>query len=534
MSEALMLLINFNQFRCARLPRHFSQSQPVHSRSFERHASAFDKSQVAAPKALSFEDLGLHPPIVSSLQAAFPDIRRPTQAQGKLIPAVLSGQDILLQDQTGSGKSFGLVLALLNKPRVEKRKSQKATITSVFIVPHRDLAYQFHNWVRRMFQPAASASSPSISSIAQVLVRDSRGSGLSVLHENPPHLLFATPQALMDMWREEPDALQLRTLSAIVVDEADYLIETVDYSASTSRKPRRLKRKQHPGDTRAFLDIVYGNNARPVDDEYVPPERDRSPQLIVSSATLPSHLIEYVCEESSWLVRDTWVSITDDTSRSRQPRSRVSHSVLVVCDDHVRNITGAGPPAPVLDDAPSASTEVEADDPVLEFDAPLVEKYAQTASPFNPLAMETIAMVFAADVPSIALLVIPSALPIQRAVFELRQVGVNAHGLDLWKDRPVRRGAVRENPTLLVCTWANMRGLDVVGLTHVFVLGLPDDASGGATAYVHIAGRVGRLESTDRRRGGKVVTVVEEGQEEAVRRMLKWICGEASEMTIGL
>jgi superfamily II DNA/RNA helicase len=155
----------------------------------------------------------------------------------------------------------------------------------------------------------------------------------------------------------------------------------------------------------------------------------------------------------------------------------------------------------------------------------------QSASPFNPLALETIAMIFAADVPSIALLVIPSTAPVQRAIFELREVGVNAHSLDLLKERTLVREAVRADPTLLVSTWANTRGLDVRELSHVFVLGIPD---GEATAYVHIAGRVGRLESREKRRKGKVVMVVDPSKEEAARALLKSVDCEAVELNVEL
>jgi hypothetical protein len=276
-------------------------------------------------------------------------------------------------------------------------------------------------------------------------------------------------------------------------------------------------------------------------DEYTPLERDRSPQLIVSSATLPSHLVEYVTEESSWLNRDNWVSITGRSSRPREPRGPqipVSHSILVVFEDNVRNIAGAVPPASSSELHPLSADHASDDDLALEADSALAKselakavyivhsnqflEYARTASPFNPLSLETIAMLFALDVPSIALLVIPSSLPVQRAVFELRGLGVNAHGLDLLKDRLPGRGTVRENPTLVISTWANTRGLDVPDLTHVFLLGLPDDATGGVNAYVHIAGRVGRLEKKQKR-SGKVIVLVESGEEEAARHILKSI-----------
>ncbi|KAJ6574999.1 P-loop containing nucleoside triphosphate hydrolase protein [Mycena capillaripes] len=528
------------RFRCITQPslrRHLSATRPACSLSYEAHAVSLENldaehSAELLPLPLktkrtpevhtrSFESLGLHPPIVSALRMAYPSIQQPTKSQEQLIPAVLAGQDIFLQDQTGSGKSFGLVLALLNRTRAVKWKSKEPAITSIFIVPHRDLAYQFHHWVERMFAPAASVPSSSISSIAQVLVRDSRGSGVSLLHENPPHLLFATPQALMDVWREQPSALHLKTLSAIVVDEADYLVPTVDYSR---RRPRNSpKKKQHAGETREFLDAVYGNNPRPVDDEYVPTERDRSPQLIISSATLPRHLVEYVSEESDWLNRDNWVSISGTQSSRRRTSSRVTHSVLVVSDDMVRNITGAVPSSSSLNELPPADEGT--DDGVPEIDPYLVQKYAQTPSPFNQLALETVAMIFAAEVPRIALLVLPSTSPVQRAIVELRGLGVHAHGLDWLKDR----GDVRSDPILLVSTWANTRGLDVGELSHVFVLGIPD---GGTTAYVHIAGRVGRLVGPKKRGRGKVVMVVAPSEEEGARELLETINCEAVRLEV--
>ncbi|KAJ7169772.1 P-loop containing nucleoside triphosphate hydrolase protein [Mycena filopes] len=477
---------------------YFSPSETIRSQSFETHASWKEKSvkrsKVAQAQSRSFETLGLHPPILTALRSAFPDIKRPTSAQQQLIPAVVGGQDVALQDRTGSGKSFGLVLALLNRSKNHH---------SLFIVPHRDLAHQCYDWVERLFAPAATAPGFSISSIAQVLVRGSGGFDLSTLRGNPPHLLFATPQALTDAWRHHPDILRLKTLSAIVVDEADYLIPTVEPSRHSPGQ-KKLKKKQHPGETREFLNAVYGDTAQEDDDDYT---RDRSPQLVISSATLPRTLQE---EVSDWINRD-WLSIS---TSSRVAKSPVSHSVLVVSEDLVRNIAGARQSSHDYFRPVDEAT----DDPVPEIDPVLAQKYAQTPSPFNPLALETVAMILAAEVPSTALLVIPSAAPVQRAVLELRDVGVHAHGLKDGLADGTRR------PTLIVSTFANTRGLDLRGLSHVFVLGIPD---GGPSAYVHIAGRVGRLQGEGRRGRGKVVLLVKPDEEDAARELLETIEEEA-------
>lgn len=158
-------------------------------------------------------------------------------------------------------------------------------------------------------------------------------------------------------------------------------------------------------------------------------------------------------------------------------------------------------------------------------------EYSNTVSPFNPNAFEAIATAFALDVPKVALLVLPSSSPIQRAVYDLREMGVNAYSLDLLEASKGRshlldgRGTgEEENPTMLVSTLATTRGLDLPELTHVFILGIPGGpkVTGRAVdGYVHIAGRVGRFG-----RGGKVITVVEKDEEVEggkMRRILKTI-----------
>lgn len=124
------------------------------------------------------------------------------------------------------------------------------------------------------------------------------------------------------------------------------------------------------------------------------------------------------------------------------------------------------------------------------------------------------AAAFALDVPSVALLSLPASAPVQRVVHALRELGVNAHSLDLLVADKGRTqllsgtaAATEDNPLLLVSTLASTRGLDLPDLTHVFMLGLPQGRR--ADAYLHVAGRVGRFG-----KAGKVVTVVEEREEE--------------------
>lgn len=118
---------------------------------------------------------------------------------------------------------------------------------------------------------------------------------------------------------------------------------------------------------------------------------------------------------------------------------------------------------------------------------------------------------FALEVPRVALMVLHPTAPVERAVQEMRALGVNAHGLDIVvRERGgsylLRKGSAPEDaPTLLVATLATIRGLDLPDLTHVFILASytgADDAL-DHDSYTHAAGRVGRFGKS-----GKVIAVL--------------------------
>lgn len=126
------------------------------------------------------------------------------------------------------------------------------------------------------------------------------------------------------------------------------------------------------------------------------------------------------------------------------------------------------------------------------------KEYEKTPSPFNPIVFEAIASCFALDVPRLALLVIPSSAPVNRTVYELRRLGVNAQGLNFEN--------IVDKACLLVGTTATTRGIDLDGLTHVFIIGIPEGPQVNGKSvdtYIHLAGRVGRFGNR-----GRVITVV--------------------------
>jgi len=203
------------------------------------------------------------------------------------------------------------------------------------------------------------------------------------------------------------------------------------------------------------------------------------------------------------------------------------HHVLVVSTTgDIKNMAGALPLQPDDRDDKSAPKEDiavhdndedgifydEDEDPELRDDVDRELLHSPLA--FDPAMLEAVAATFALDVPRIALLVLPATAAVRKVIFELQQLGVNAHPFDLVGNEASRRhvlsrtpdGVSDENPMLIVGTLATIRGVDLPDLSHVFILGVPEGRAGDA--YLHVAGRVGRFGSR-----GKVITVLEERKE---------------------
>ncbi len=92
---------------------------------------------------MTFASLGLIEPLLRALDAL--DHQTPTLIQQQAIPAVLKGRDLLAAAQTGTGKTAGFALPLLQRlvsegPPPVAPNSARALI----LVPTRELAEQVH------------------------------------------------------------------------------------------------------------------------------------------------------------------------------------------------------------------------------------------------------------------------------------------------------------------------------------------------------------------------------------------------------
>ena len=448
-------------------------------------------------------------------------------------------------------------MALLSDFRVWRSEHEthktpaKPSVSALVIVPHKDLALQLARWIQVITQSKIQIQRPELSSVVQVLAKtpgEPLEDRLAELERVTPHILIGTPQVLL----KEYDRLKLHKLNTVVVDEVDYLIETVpNLPDRFKREKMRKKIAMYPGPTRQLLNKILKPRMIKSDDHDPPitptpadttrrPRMHHTPQLILSTATFRSHLNRFLFQGSGWLTRGDKYLVKIKGAPGEMATStwlqNVTHSVLVVNQQsEIRNIEGAitsPDPSPVSAEEGEKATQTDdgdqaalrevvagglsgvnlGEEDVLALGAPEYE----APPPWSPGLIEAISMCFAMDVPRTALLVTPATHPIHRLIKELKAYGVDARPLDMLSPVAGRNHILNgkgtettsdsEGPVLLVSTLANTRGLDFPDLSHVFIMGVPE---GKVDSYTHIAGRAGRFGKT-----GKIVTVVEEIEEE--------------------
>lgn len=87
-----MLLLNRRRLSASTLPRYNLY-----------HALHTGRRKDNEP-TLSFEELGVDDYVLRGVRRAFPHVETPTPLQSNFIPAVLEGRDVLIKDNTGTGK----------------------------------------------------------------------------------------------------------------------------------------------------------------------------------------------------------------------------------------------------------------------------------------------------------------------------------------------------------------------------------------------------------------------------------------------
>ncbi len=163
-----------------------------------------------------FTELGLSEPLLRAVADQGYDTPTPIQAQA--IPQVLKGGDLLAGAQTGTGKTAGFVLPMLQRLMAEPARKDargRVPIRALILTPTRELAAQVEESVRIYGKYLPLTSMVMFGGVGMSPQVDRLRKGIDIL--------VATPGRLLDHHQQR--TLDLSQVEIFVLDEADRMLD---------------------------------------------------------------------------------------------------------------------------------------------------------------------------------------------------------------------------------------------------------------------------------------------------------------------
>lgn len=160
-----------------------------------------------------FTDLGLSEPILRAI--AEEGYTSPTPIQAKSIPAVLKGGDLLAAAQTGTGKTAGFTLPILQRLSSTPKSSGKRLLRVLILTPTRELAAQVQESVVTYGKYTGLKSTVIFGGVGANPQIKAIAGGLDIL--------VATPGRLLDLMSQ--NCVSLNDIEILVLDEADRMLD---------------------------------------------------------------------------------------------------------------------------------------------------------------------------------------------------------------------------------------------------------------------------------------------------------------------
>ncbi len=161
---------------------------------------------------MKFSNLGLIPLILKAVNKKGYD--EPSPVQEKVIPLILKRKDVLASAQTGTGKTAGFTLPLLQILAKNSNVNHKK-IKALILTPTRELAAQIYENVTEYSTYLNLKSTVIFGGVNQKPQVSKIESGIDIL--------IATPGRLLDL--ENQRLLSLSNIEILVLDEADRMLD---------------------------------------------------------------------------------------------------------------------------------------------------------------------------------------------------------------------------------------------------------------------------------------------------------------------
>lgn len=174
--------------------------------------SELETEDAEAPRPTSFGELGIERP---ELLEALDNLgwSAPTAVQVRSFASVAESRDVLVQSQTGTGKTGAFCLPWLDR-RFERRDATDTGVQLLVLVPTRELAKQVCDQLRSLASGSELALLPLYGGTAIRPQLDALRAGV--------HAVVGTPGRILDHIRRR--TLDLSSVNMVVLDEADEML----------------------------------------------------------------------------------------------------------------------------------------------------------------------------------------------------------------------------------------------------------------------------------------------------------------------
>jgi ATP-dependent RNA helicase RhlE len=161
----------------------------------------------------SFEGLGLRAELCRAV--AEKGYTSPTPIQAQAIPPILEGRDVRAAAQTGTGKTAGFSLPMLQRLCVVSVPADPRPVRALVLTPTRELALQVEESIRAYGRHLPLKSTLIFGGVAMGPQVDALDQGVDIL--------VATPGRLLDHVAEK--TVDLGEVEVLVLDEADRMLD---------------------------------------------------------------------------------------------------------------------------------------------------------------------------------------------------------------------------------------------------------------------------------------------------------------------
>jgi ATP-dependent RNA helicase RhlE len=160
-----------------------------------------------------FEELGLSKPLLKAIKDQ--GYTKPSPIQEKAIPMILERKDLLAAAQTGTGKTAGFTLPILELLSQNNNKIENPQVKVLILTPTRELAAQVYENIKIYSKYTNLKSTVVFGGVGINPQKASIKKGVDIL--------VATPGRMLDLVNQK--ALDLRAVEFFVLDEADRMLD---------------------------------------------------------------------------------------------------------------------------------------------------------------------------------------------------------------------------------------------------------------------------------------------------------------------